>query len=102
MIRPETWSLGFFYCGKVNYFMENTPYSWKRTLWAKLIAACFIGLIILGNIWLVESFRTKTPAFWIQVSFIILVGSLIVLGGVLGADILLRKVLERDERDSQL
>ena len=70
---------------------------WKKSMWTKLIAACFIVMIILGNIWLVQRFSLDAPPFWLQTCFVICTGASFVFGGALVAERLFLKVMKADE-----
>ncbi len=80
--------------------MDQTAAHWKKSFWAKLIAACFIGLVIVGNIWLVQRFSMDTPPYWIQAAFVFFTGGAFVCGAALLAEQLLAKVMKADERDN--
>ncbi|RYZ60453.1 MAG: hypothetical protein EOP07_00730 [Proteobacteria bacterium] len=70
---------------------------WRKSIWTKLIAASFIVMIVLGNIWLVMRFSTETPPLWLQTCFVISIGASFVFGAALGAERLLIKLLKADE-----
>ncbi len=80
--------------------MASENQHWKQSLWTKLIAACFIGLILLGNIWLVMAFSAKVPPVWLQTCFVSLAGAVFVFGAALGAEQLMRKISETDARQT--
>ncbi|RZA16477.1 MAG: hypothetical protein EOP10_24495 [Proteobacteria bacterium] len=69
---------------------------WHKSFWTKLIAACFIGLVILGNIWLVQRFSLDVPPVWIQTCFAGLAGAIFVFGAALGAEQLMAKFSAAD------
>ncbi len=74
---------------------------WRRSLWTKLIAGCFIGLIIIGNLWLVQRFSIDVPPFWLQACFVILTGAIFVFGAALLAERLYLKVVSTDADDDK-
>ena len=71
--------------------------NWKRSIWAKLIAVCFICLIVLGNIWLVQRFSLAQPPLWLQSCFVICTGASFVFGAALLAERLYLKVIQVDQ-----
>lgn len=71
--------------------------AWKKSIWVKYIAACFIGLIVLGNIWLVMRFSTSVAPLWLQTSFAVLTGAVFLFGAALLAEQFLRKLGEVDQ-----
>jgi hypothetical protein len=79
------------------YLLERR---WQKSIWAKLIAACFIGLIILGNIWLVQRFSLDVPPVWIQTCFAGLGGAVFVFGAALGAEQLMEKFAAADAKQA--
>ncbi len=82
--------------------MPSDNKHWKKSMWTKLIAACFIGLILLGNVWLVMAFSAKVPPVWLQNCFVGLVGSVFVFGAALGAEQLLRAIMEKDRQSNEV
>lgn len=78
--------------------MSQEAVHWKKSFWTKLIAACFIGLIVIGNIWLVQRFSMDTPPYWVQASFVFCTGGAFVCGAALLAEQLIAKVLKADEK----
>ena len=77
--------------------MFKPAVNWKKSLWTKLIAACFIGLIVIGNIWLVQRFSMDTPPLWLQTCFVAFTGGAFVCGAALLAEQLIVKVIKADE-----
>lgn len=71
--------------------------SWKRSFWTKLIAVCFIGLVVLGNIWLVQRFSLDVPPLWLQTCFVGLTGAIFVFGAALLAEQLMQRIGESDQ-----
>ncbi len=69
---------------------------WKKSIWARLVALGFIGLIILGNIRLVELFGNKEPSETLATLFMVFAGVVLVCGAALGAE----RLLVRFARDS--
>ncbi len=43
--------------------------SWRSTSWSKSVAASFIGLICLGNIWYVDTLFGRVAPNWLQSVF---------------------------------
>ncbi len=78
--------------------MLTSADSWKKSLWTKLIAASFIVMIVLGNIWLVQRFSSDLPPFWLQAGFTISIGASFVFGGALLAERLFFKVMRADQK----
>ena len=70
--------------------------SWKKSFWTKLIAACFIGLVILGNIWLIQRFSLEVPPLWLQTCFVGLTGAVFVFGAALLAEQVMLRIGEKD------
>lgn len=77
--------------------MYQPANEWKKSLWTKLVALCFIILILLGNIWVVQRFSLDIPPFWLQTCFVICTGASFVFGAALLAERLIFKVMKADE-----
>lgn len=77
--------------------MFDPQMNWRKSVWTKLIAACFIGLIVVGNIWLVMGFSMATPPFWLQTCFVLLTGALFVFGAAFLAERLFLKITKVDD-----
>lgn len=43
--------------------------SWRKSIWSKVIAAGFIVMICLGNIWFVASLSGEGTPVWLQLLF---------------------------------
>ncbi len=81
--------------------IEEKTRHWRQSFWTKMIAACFIGLIVLGNIWLVLSFQSQIAPIWLQNAFVTLVASVFVFGAALGAEQIMRKIGDADSRQTE-
>ena len=77
--------------------MFNPAPTWRKSVWTKLIAGCFIFQIIIGNIWLIQRFSVSEPPNWLQTCFITSIGALFVCGAALGAERLFMKIVRIDD-----
>ena len=75
--------------------------SWKKSFWAKMIAACFIGLVVLGNIWLIQRFSLDVPPLWLQTCFVGLTGAVFVFGAALFAEQIMLRIAEKDQDQTE-
>lgn len=75
--------------------------TWRSSLWSKGSALGFISLIILGNIWFVQSFAQREAASWLQAAFSANVVWLLISGCGLGVHILLNIYRSRQIDESE-
>ena len=67
------------------------------THWKRAVAACFIALIIIGNIWFVLRFSRKEAPFDLQIAVLIVLVLLVVSSLGMTVDAFLKRPKEEDD-----